>query len=169
LFRAEDNAKLTINGIDINAENTILTSSLGGGESRICIYGGYANIKNVVLGTFRDGNELNLKNVTLEIKDNIIYHASGIANFIIEDCIIYIVNTEENAGYPLSIRNANSSMYFVNNTVICKENNFNFLIYNGEEDVCNNFIFANNVIQGFSELVHEDATLVKSHNNYKIA
>jgi polygalacturonase len=168
LFRANGNAKLTVNGINIDAENAILTSSKDGGDSLINICSGYANVQNVALGTFDSGNELILKNITLEVKDNIIYHGSNSANYVIENCTIYYVDTAENSGYPLSIRNADSSMYFVNNTTICKDANGSYFIYNGATDVCENFIFANNVIKGFSTLVHSDATLVKEHNNYKV-
>jgi hypothetical protein len=168
LFRANNGAKLTVNGIDVFAENSILTSARDGENAAVRIFGGYADVKNVAVGTFTDGNELVLKNVELEVKDNIIYHGSDKAKYIIENCTIYYEDTDEASGYPLSIRNADTSIYFTNNTVIAKNSAPSYFIYNGATDVCTNFIFANNVIKGFSNLVHSDATLVKEHNNYKV-
>lgn len=168
LFRAKNGAKLTVNGIDVFAENSNLASARDGGNAAVRIFGGYANVKNVAVGMFTDGNELVLKNVEFGVKDNIIYHGSDKAKYIIENCTIYYEDTPEASGYPLSIRNADTSMYFINNTVIAVNSAPSYFIYNGDTDVCQNFVFANNVINGFSNLVHSDATLVKEHNNYKV-
>ena len=167
LFRSNNNAKLVVNGIDVFAENSKLASARDGGTAVVRIFGGYANVKTVT-GGITAGNELVLKNVELEVKDNIIYHGSDKANYIIENCTIYYVDTDEESGYPLSIRNADTSIYFTNNTVIAKGSAPSYFIYNGATDVCKNFIFANNVIKGFSTLVHSDANLVKAHNNYQV-
>ena len=168
VFESFSGAKLVVNNVNIDCPQMSILSSTYGSDSSLHIIGGYMNVRYGINNTITDNNKVVLKNLELDISDKIIAYSSAdkIINLIIENCNIRLNKISSNTE-PISVRSGSSSLQFINNTVLYTPLDGQVFVYNTANG-CGNFIFANNVIKGFSSLIYDSGASLKDHNNCKV-